>query len=61
MAKIYSYEKFLKKQEIKNLTLDLKERMEYCKKHGIMWIDQYAITEIKRRIMQLTEELKTME
>ena len=61
MAKVYSYEKFLKKLEIRHLELDLKDRVKYCEKHGNLWIDQFTLTEIKRKIVKLKEELKQME
>lgn len=58
MGKVIPFEKFSIKRKIKDLQNELKEFIEYHKKHDLHSIDQYKIMCIKKQILLLNEELK---
>lgn len=59
MAKIYSFEEYKLRRQLKDLKDDLSRKKKYCDEHGYMWIDHFTLQQLCKDILELENKIKS--
>ena len=61
MAKIYDFEKYKLRKELRELERFLEQKYALSREFKMMWFDHYSVTATQKRISEIKEKLKELD